>query len=524
LNTSAADTVSRESESHLLDDLLRRIAARHPRAPALGERNTAIDFATLDGRVHRVANGLDASGSAGDRIAIVGRNSAEQVELLLGIARAGQVALPVNWRLAAPEIRYILGHSRATRVFADREFAGIVAQAMEGRPVPLIVLDDAGAEGFAAWRDRQRDTPVERRGSAEDVVLQMYTSGTTGLPKGVMLTNASVMASIALFSRPPLDLDTSDVIYAPAPMFHITGIGPVLRSVQSGARLVLASQFVPDEAVRIMAREGVTYTTLAPAMIQACLAAPSFRDAAPTALRMIVYGGSPIAESVLREARERMGCAFAQCYGLTETTGPVTLLTPEDHAPGAQRLLSCGRAADGIEIAVIDTDGAPLPAGETGEIVVRGDIVMSGYADDPEATAQTIRAGWLKTGDAGYLDEAGYLFIRDRVKDMIVSGGENVYPVEVENALLDHPAIADAAVIGVPDPRWGEAVLAMIVPAFGHALTTDDVTAFCRDRIAGYKCPREFRFIDMVPRNAAGKILRRELRAPFWEGRERQVG
>lgn len=149
---------------------------------------------------------------------------------------------------------------------------------------------------------------------------------------------------------------------------------------------------------------------------------------------------------------------------------------------------------------------------------------MSGYADDPEATTQTIRAGWLKTGDAGYLDDEGYLFIRDRVKDMIVSGGENVYPVEVENALLDHPAIADAAVIGVPDPRWGEAVLAMIVPAFGHALTTDEVTAFCRDRIAGYKCPREFRFIDMVPRNAAGKILRRELRAPFWEGRERQVG
>lgn len=524
MTISSSNAARHAPEGALLDDLLRSIVASHPDAPALGSRDTAIDFATLDARVRRIANGLAASGATGDRIAIVGRNSEEQVELLLGVVRAGQVALPVNWRLAAREIEYILAHSGAARVFVDREFADVVTQALKARPVPLIVLDNQGATGFAAWRDSQPDTLVARQGTAEDVVLQMYTSGTTGLPKGVMLTNASVMASMDMFSRPPLDLYPSDVIYAPAPMFHITGIGPVLRSVQSGARLVVAHHFVPDEAVRVMAREGVTYTTLAPAMIQACLAAPSFDEAALSTMRIIAYGGSPIAESVLREAATRIGCAFAQCYGLTETTGPITLLTPEDHAPGEQKLLSCGRAVDGIEIAVVDPDGVPLQPGETGEIVVRGDIVMAGYAADPDATTQTIRDGWLRTGDAGYLDEAGYLFIRDRVKDMIVSGGENVYPVEVENALLEHPAIADAAVIGIPDARWGEAALAMIVPAAGQSLDAEGVIAFCHERIAGYKCPKQVRFIDTVPRNAAGKILRRDLRAPFWAGRERLVG
>lgn len=502
-----------------IDDLLRATAGAHPDALALGPRAHAIDFATLDARAHRIANGLSRYGKAGDRIAILGRNSDAQVELMFGIVRAGQVVLPINWRLAAAEIAYILRHSGATRLFTDTAFAPLAREAA-GDALPIDLLDD----GFDRWRDAQPDEAVPCRADAGDVVLQMYTSGTTGLPKGVMLSNASVLASIAIYSRPPLDLAPGDVIYAPAPMFHITGIGPVLRMAQSGARLVVSGAFAADDAVRVMAREGVSYTTLAPAMIQACLAAPAFADADLTRLATVVYGGSPIAESVLREATARIGCRFVQCYGLTETTGPITILSPEDHAPGRDLLLSCGRAAGDIAIRVVAPDGSDAAAGETGEILVSGAIVMAGYASDHSATAATIRDGWLHTGDAGYLDAEGYLFVRDRVKDMIVSGGENIYPVEVENALLDHGDVADAAVIGVPDDRWGEAVLALIVSAPGAAQDAQAILDFCRTRIAGYKCPKAIRFTDTVPRNAAGKILRREIREPYWQGRERRVG
>ncbi|WP_066591192.1 long-chain-fatty-acid--CoA ligase [Sphingomonas pruni] len=504
----------------VIDDMLRATAADHPEAEALGERGAAIDFATLDARVHRIANGLLAEGKAGDRVAILGRNTDAQVELMFGILRARQVVLPVNWRLVPAEIAYILQHSGATRLFCDAAFLPAAELACAGHAIPITVLD----HNFARWRDAQSNEPVARGGRADEVALQMYTSGTTGLPKGVMLTNANVVASVAIYSRPPLDLAPGDVIYAPAPMFHITGIGPVLRMAQSGARLVVSAAFAADEAVQVMARERVSYTTLAPAMIQACLAAPSFAGADLSALRVIAYGGAPIAETVLREATARIGCRFVQCYGLTETTGPITILSPDDHAPGRDLLLSCGRAAGDIAIRIVDVQGCDVPPGDTGEIIVGGAITMAGYAADPDATAATIRDGWLYTGDAGYLNADGYLFIRDRVKDMIVSGGENIYPVEVENALLEHGGVADAAVIGVPDDRWGEAVLALVVAAPGAGEDTQAILDFCRTRIAGYKCPKSIRFTDAVPRNAAGKILRREIREPFWKGRERLVG
>ena len=519
-------TALQPAEPGIVDTLLRATARRIPHAAAIGPREAAVDFATLDARVMRIAARLAASGRPGGRVAILGLNSAEQVELLFACFRAGQVALPINWRLSAREIAYILRHAGAERLFADRQFAATLREA--AGDLPICYFDDPGDQGFAAWRDAVAAVPLAPLAppSPEDVVLQMYTSGTTGLPKGVMLTNANVMASIAAFSEGVMALDETDVIYAPAPMFHITGIGPVLRCAQSGARLVFDEGFDPDCAVRLMADEGVTYTTLAPAMIQACLAAPAMATADLSALRLVVYGGSPIAPAVLVAAQTRIGCDFAQCYGLTEATGPVTLLDPDDHRREEGLLLSCGRAAPGIEIRVIGPDGAALGVGETGEIVVRSAVVMPGYAADPEATRSTIRGGWLYTGDAGYLDADGYLYIRDRVKDMIVTGGENVYPVEVENALHDHPHVQDVAVIGIPDPRWGEAVTALVVPAPAVGMAADHaaIIAFCHERIAGFKCPKSVRLVDAIPRNAAGKILRRELRAPFWEGQVRGVG
>ncbi|WP_342249006.1 long-chain-fatty-acid--CoA ligase [Sphingomonas sp. OTU376] len=506
-----------------VDGLLSEVAKANPRALAIGTLADAIDFAELDRRVSQVANGLAAEGQRQDRVALIGRNSGAQVELLMGAIRAGQIALTINWRLTPAEMAYILEHSGAARVFVDTEFLATAQAALGERDVTIQTIDGTGSTDYRHWRDRQSGRAHPSPGTAEDVVLQMYTSGTTGLPKGVQLTNANVLASLAIFSLPPLDLDTSDVLYAPAPMFHITGIGPVLRCIQSGARLVLAGAFDPGAAVETMACERVTSTTMAPAMIQACLASPAMAKADLGPLRVIIYGGSPIAESVLREAQERIGCEFAQCYGLTETTGPITLLGPEDHAPGRGKLASCGRAVKGVELRVVDADGKPVPAGETGEILVGGPLIMKAYASDPAATAQTIQGGWLHTGDAGYLDEEGFLFIRDRVKDMIVSGGENIYPVEVENAIQSHPEVAEVAVIGIPDPRWGETVLALVVPV-AAAPDAEAIFLHCRERIAGYKCPREVRFVEAIPRNAAGKILRRELRKPFWEGGDRLVG
>ena len=502
-----------------LDDLLRRSARNAPAAPALGPIAAAVSFADLDARVDQIAGALLKEGRPGDRVAILGRNSAEQVELLLGILRAGQTALPINWRLARQEIAYILEHSGAARLFADAALLDTARDARTDRP---IVLQSLAPDAFAAWRGAAIPgaAPAANR---DALALLMYTSGTTGLPKGVMLTHGNVLDSLTIFGDAPLHLGAEDVVFAPAPMFHITGIGPVLRAVQTGARLIVAGQFDPDDAVRTMAREGVSYTTLAPAMIQACLASPALDETPPDRLRIIVYGGSPIAPAMLEEARARIGCAFAQCYGLTETTGPVTILTPDDHAPGRDLLLSCGRPPSGVEIAVAGENGRMAAPGETGEILVRGPVIMAGYADNAEATAATICGGWLRSGDAGYLDAEGYLFIRDRVKDMIVSGGENIYPVEVEKALADHPHVADVAVIGIPDAKWGETVLALIVPT-KSAPDTAAIDAFCRERIAGYKCPRRIEFVASIPRNAAGKILRRELREPYWNTQDRKVG
>jgi len=513
-------TLDQPSTPSSVGDLLGATCAILGDAPALGFSADAISYRQLDARVTRIANALHQEAAPGDRIAILGRNSPEQVALLLAVLRAGMTALPINWRLAPAEVAYILSHSGARLLFADEAFCPAMRALDEAQSMTVHSLDGGS---FAAWYGACIKDAVLPAIGRDDLALLMYTSGTTGLPKGVMLSHANVLDSLAIMGAEPLHLGPEDVVYAPAPMFHITGIGPVLRAVQTGARLIVSGLFDPDAAVRIMAREGVTYTTLAPAMIQACLAAPSLAQAPLTALRTIVYGGSPISPETLHEARARIGCEFVQCYGLTETTGPITVLTPDDHHPDRDLLLSCGRPPEGIAVRIEGPDGAVLPAGETGEIVVSGPIVMQGYADDPEATGRTIAAGWLRSGDAGYLDADGYLFIRDRVKDMIVSGGENIYPVEVENALAAHPQVRDVAVIGVPDPRWGETVMAIVVAEQPDA-DPDDIMDFCRSRIAGYKCPRRIAMVDSLPRNAAGKVLRRDLRAPYWLGHERQVG
>ncbi|WP_334164256.1 long-chain-fatty-acid--CoA ligase [Phenylobacterium sp.] len=509
-----------------LADIPRLQAARNPDRTAFVDGGEPLDYATLDRRASQVANGLLADGTGPqERVAILARNGSAFCEVLLGCLKAGAVALPVNWRLSAPEIGFILRHAGVKRLFHAEEFAPAARAAAEAAGLAWTIALDGPSAEYATWRAAQSERDPQRPVSPDDTALQMYTSGTTGLPKGVQLTHRGYLVALALVQRFAWGrLGPEDVVLAPAPFFHINGVNPVLRTFAAGGCVVAPPQFDAQAILSLIEQRRVTRTTLAPAMIQACLEVPDAGTRDLSSLQVISYGGSPIAEAVLRRATRLFGCEFVQMYGLTETNGPVTFLQPEDHAEGAARLLSCGRPAGGVELQVTDGEGRPVPAGEVGEIRVRTPALMKGYWRDEAATAEVIEDGWFRTGDAGYLDPQGYLHIHDRVKDMIVSGGENIYPAEVENALFGHPAVADVAVIGVPDPKWGEAVKALVVRRPGATVAEAELIAHARERLAGYKLPKSVSWIDAVPRNAAGKILRRELREPYWAGAARKVG
>lgn len=511
-----------------LANIIRRAAATWPDRLAIVSGGEGITYRALDAASSRVANGLLAAGLPPQaRVAVLARNGVAFCEVMLGCLKAGAVALPLNWRLTAPELAYILRHAGAAALFCGAEFREVGAQAAaEAGGRRLLVLEDrsAGAEAYVPWRDAQSACDPQVHVRPADVALQMYTSGTTGLPKGVQLTHEGYLAALAIVRGFPWGrLGPDDVVLTPAPFFHVNGVNPVLRTFAAGGLVVAPPQFEPAEVLRLIESHRVTRATLAPAMIQSCLEVPDVATRDLSSLQVVSYGGSPISERVLEEAGRRFGAAFVQMYGLTETSGPLTFLEPEDHAPHRGRLLSCGRPGPDVEIRITDPHGDPLPAGEIGEVRVRTAAVMKGYWSDPEATAAVLADGWFRTGDAGCLDADGYLHIRDRVKDMIVSGGENIYPAEVENALFSHPAVADVAVIGVPDPKWGEAVKALVVRRPGAEVSESELIAHARRQIAGYKLPKSVTWIEALPRNPAGKVLRRTLREPFWSGVGRNV-
>lgn len=317
----------------------------------------------------------------------------------------------------------------------------------------------------------------------------------------------------------------NDVSLVAMPCFHISGTGNGLANIVSGTNSIVLPEYDPTQALELMERYPISKLFLVPAAIQILLNHPRAREVDFSNLKYITYGASPIPLELMKEAMQVLGCGFIQMYGMTETSGTITALDPDDHvAEGSPKMASVGTALPGVELRVLDEQGNMLPAGKIGEIATRSAKNMKGYWRLDEATSETIDGeGWLRTGDAGYLDEDGYLYIRDRVKDMIISGGENVYPAEVENALYAHPSVADVAVIGVPHEKWGEAVKACVVMKEGETLTEADLIAHAREHIAGYKCPKSIDFIEVLPRNPSGKILRRELRAPYWEGKDKAV-
>ena len=513
-----------------LADVPRVQAVLRPDDTAFWFEGEETSFHELDVRSNQVANGLISLGvQPQDRVGYLAKNTSQYYEMLYGCAKARAVMTAVNTRLAAPEVTFILSDAGARVLFVGKDFYDMAEQIRDEPPdiVEIVAIDGGHPEwpAYDAWRDAQSTTAPRRKPLPDDDVIQLYTSGTTGLPKGVQLTNQNYRA---LFEQARQlewsSYDPRDVVMNAMPLFHVAGVNlGILGSIQ-GARTVVVREIEPQLILRLVEEQKINHAFWVPAVILMLTQQPNVRDIDWSHLRQVFYGASPIAENLLLEAKDIMGARFTQLYGLTETVGAGAFLPPEAHDPAWGKLRSCGVPYPGAVIRCVDADDNPVPTGEVGEIVIKAGFVMKGYWNRPEATAEAIRGGFFHTGDAGYFDEDGFLFIHDRVKDMIVSGGENVYPAEVENAIFGHPGVADVAVIGVPDEKWGEAVKAIIVPKPDQNPTPESIIAWARERIASYKCPKTVDFIDVLPRNPSGKILRKDLREPYWKGQSRRVG
>jgi long-chain acyl-CoA synthetase len=500
-------------------------ADRRPDTTAITCAGRSLTYAELHAESNRIAHALSATGAGrGDRISYLGVESVHYYATYFACAKIGAVLVPVNFRLTRPEVEHILRDSGSTLLFVDADLRAVVdATAAE---IAGLSVRGAAAEDFATWTRPYADTDLPAVTGPDDAVVQLYTSGTTGLPKGVVLAQRSFFAirdSLAAAGLDWIDWREDDRSLIGIPGFHVGGIWWATQGFSAGITNVAMPRFDSTGALRLIESLEVTTACVVPSMLRLLLAEPGAGKEAFASIRKIVYGGSPISEALLQESLPVFDCDFAQIYGLTETGNTAVCLPPSDHVAGSHRLRAAGRPYPAVGVKVVDDAGEPLPVGEIGEVCLRTPAHMLEYWGMPETTATTLIDGWVHTGDAGRLDEDGYLYISDRLKDMIIVGGENIYPAEIENVLAQHPAVADVAVIGVPDDKFGEAVHAFVATRPGAEVRPRDLFVFCRDRIASFKIPSRFEFIDRVPRNPSGKILRRELRDRFWSGRDRQV-
>jgi long-chain acyl-CoA synthetase len=482
---------------------------------------------TLD-RAARVASGLQAAGvSAGDRVAILSANSDDYMLLYLAVPWAGAVLVPLNTRWSDAENRYAVADCAPRVIFVSSELAEANTRWLGESNAILVSIGEIRQPGMTL--DAMLANPpidhVDRHG--DDLLAIFYTGGTTGRSKGVMLSHEGLTANCRAMRDFGIFPAGSRTVVVP-PMFHLAAGAVLSTTMLGGGTAVIAGAFDPTGTLDLIASTDATDTMLVPTMIQMMLDAPDFDPAKLGPLRRMLYGASPMPEATLdRIMAAAPHVDFIQAYGMTEVSCTATLLGADYHR-GAHRAAGRHRGAGKplaiAEIAIVDAVDHPVAAGEVGEILVRGPGVMLGYWNQPELTTETLRGGWMHTGDGGRIDEHGILYVVDRLKDMIVSGGENIFSAEVEGALALHPGVAQVAVIGVPDDRWGERVHAVIVPRAGHDMIEDALVAHCRELIAGYKCPRSVEFrTGSLPLSPAGKILKTELRAPYWQGRTRNV-
>lgn len=518
----------------LLHNFLEFFGREYADQPFAEYQGQTLSYGEADAWANRFANSLLASGLAkGDRFAWLSKNNLEICLMFFGASKVGIIPVPLNYRLAPREWAYIVSDAESLMLFCEDEYAsGIDSVKSEIPSVKRWVTlgSDSKPEGWQTLSDWLEEDATKPAASVceSDQCYQMYTSGTTGLPKGAMISQGNVTNNIQMAHLASSITPRQERNLIVAPVFHAAAALSMMAMVASGSTLVIHHEFVPARVVQSLDEEAITMTTMVPAMIQACLVAvPDIATRKFEKLRLISYGASPIAQETLQKAMSVFGCGFAQGFGMTELTCIATNMTPAVHERAASGesglLLSAGRPQMGTEIKIADENDEELPRGQVGQILVRGPQTMMGYWRLPEATDSALKGGWMHTGDAGYMDEEGFIYIQDRIKDMIVSGAENIYPAEVERAIFEHPAVADTAVVGIPDEQWGETVLAFVALKPGQTLELETLQAFCRERLAGYKIPSKLEIIDAIPRNASGKSLKTKLRQPYWEGKQRQV-
>lgn len=491
-----------------LAELIRWRAQRHPDLDAIWYEGKTQTYSELDKSSSEIAGGLvnQLGLVPGDRVAIVDKNCPAYLELIFAIDKAGIVAAPINWRLTPGEIKSIIDDIKPALIVTSNEFKDrcIVTG------IKTLIFEDLPRGG---------DDP--RRDVDGAVSTQFCTSGTTGLPKGAMLTGANILNTGLCLALEMPEMREGGRSLVCMPMFHIGGTGWAAWAMQEGMTLVFLREVIPEQLLKTIVEQKIEVALLVPSVMLFLTELPEARSADFSALKHIAYGTAPISPDLLRRCIDMFKCRFSQIYGLTETTGPFTCLTFEHHV--GERLLSCGRPMFGARAKVTGANDEELPPGEIGEICYQGESLMAGYWARPDATASAIRNGWFHSGDAGYMDKDSFIFIKDRIKDMIVSGSENVYPAEIEAVLASHPDIVEVAVISIPDKKWGETVKAVVVKRAGSTLTEAALIEWARDKMAGYKRPRSVDFLDKLPRNASGKLLKRTLREPYWQDYERRV-
>jgi len=522
-------TVAAPPKVEFMTDAVAHWAAAQPDAEALTYRETRWTWAQWNDRIGRVAGGLAALGlSRGGRVAFLDKNNPACLEVSLGAGLIGAANAVINWRLAAGELDYVINDSGASVLFAGAELLPAVQAIRDRLPrvTDVIVVggrDDTYERFLTGARPVSRSPEV----TGEDLWLVMYSSGTTGRPKGVMLSHRNIVAHtqnavpVAPMGGP------GDRNLVAMPLFHVGGTCYALFGFYAGVPSTFTRE--PDPASLLAAfAAGATHVFLVPAVVSALLAAGDKAIAASSGLKYLLYGAAPMPLPVLRQALAAWpGLNFVQVYGLTELAGVISALSPQAHRDVARedRFSSAGTLLAGAQVRVVDpATGQDAAAGQPGEFWFRSAQQMMGYLNRPDDTAQAITEdGWLRSGDVGHVGDGGFLFVSDRVKDMIITGGENVYSPEVEQAVAEHPAVAEVAVIGIPDDHWGETVKAIVVLRPGHQATEQEIIGFARERLAHYKCPHTVEVIDALPRSPSGKVLKRTLRAPFWEGRDRRI-
>lgn len=479
-------------------------------------------------RVTHLAGALPSLGIGGqDRFAVMALNSHQVIECYHAAFLGAGVINPLNLRLAPKELEYILGDSETKVCFVDAFFAPLIDKVRGAVGLDHVVMIGAGDaphdvtydDLLAGATPRTPEEPEE-----DDPVVLMYTGGTTGLPKGVLLDQRAEMLNLYHVMN-MWRFDADDVYLHQTPMFHAASMGGVLGVPVQGSVSVILPLFDPARAMELIEQHGVTTTVMVPTMVGMMINHPQFRPERLASLRWLTYGASPMPAAILEKLLEEFPTLdLYQGYGMTECSAVLTALGPSDHRVAGPRLRSAGRPLPGVALSIQDPDDNALPLGKTGEVCARGGNFMREYWNQPEATAEAFRGGWYHSGDAGYLDSDGYLFLVDRVKDMIVTGGENVYSVEVENAIASHSDVLQVAVIGIPSEQWGEAVHAIVVVREGSTVTAEELIAHAREWIAGYKVPKSIKIqTEPLPLSGAMKVLKRELRAPYWEGQERGV-